>query len=237
LCTSLIYRDLQKNTFGVGFNRDESVKRKPSLHPKKVQFNGIEYLCPIDGDYGGTWIGINSNRVVYAILNLYEAQLKIIKNPTSRGFLTQRLLREEIDFNFFINDNLSSYYPFRILKVGLEKTEVLSWDGERVIIETDTSKWKIIASSFMLGAKAEEIRSSVFHYNFLLDDGSQNFIDISSKYFSSHLPDKGGSSPCMHRREAHTVSNTIISIENHEIKLLYKNIQPCETEVYDIYKF
>ena len=94
MCTSLIYRDIQKNTFGVGFNRDESVKRKPSLHPKKVQYNGIEYLCPIDGDYGGTLIGINSNRVVYAILNLYEAQLKIIKNPTSRGFLTQKLLSE-----------------------------------------------------------------------------------------------------------------------------------------------
>ncbi len=237
MCTSLIYRNIEKKTFGVGFNRDESIKRKSSLHPKKVQYNEIEYLCPIDGDYGGTWIGINSNRIVYAILNLYEAQFKIIKNPTSRGFLTQKLLREEIDFSFFIKENLHTYYPFRILKVGLYKTEVLSWDGDKVITEVDTSIWKIIASSFMLGAKAEEIRRSVFHSNFLVEEESQNFIDISSKYFSSHLPDKGGSSPCMHRREAHTVSNTIINIDNQEIKLMYKNSQPCESEVYEIYKF
>jgi hypothetical protein len=236
MCTSIIYRDYKNQSFGMGFNRDESFKRKPCLNPTKVEYNGIKYISPIDGDHGGTWIGINSKKIIYAILNLYEAQLKIIKNPTSRGFLVQDLLKEKMDFDEFKTEKLQLFYPFRIIKVNMNITEILSWNGQEVKYEKDDSKWKIIASSFMLGSTAEEIRRSVFQKNYLHYENSMDFINLSSKFLSSHLPERGGASPCMHRRESHTVSNTIVHVTEKGTKVLFKNCQPCESEKYDVYE-
>ncbi len=236
MCTSLIFRDIKTQTFGMGFNRDETFKRKSSLNPTKLEHNGIKYISPIDGDHGGTWIGSNSNKIIFAILNFYEAQLKILKNPTSRGFIVQDLLKEKISFDEFKADQLYSFYPFRVIKVSMNKTEILSWNGQEVQYKEDDSRWKVLASSFMLGSTAEEIRGAVFQNNFLEYEKSYDFIDLSAKFLSSHLPEKGGASPCMHRREAHTVSNTIIHISDNGTKILFKNSQPCESEKYEVYE-
>lgn len=236
MCTSLIYRDIKTQSFGIGFNRDESFRRKPCLNPSKIEYNGIRYISPVDGDHGGTWIGSNSNKIIYAILNFYDAQFKILKNPTSRGFLVQDLLKEKISFNEFKADELHSFYPFRIIKVSMIKTEILSWNGQEINYEENDSRWKVLASSFMLGSIAEEIRDSVFQKNFLEYEKSLDFIELSDKFLSSHLPEKGGASPCMHRREAHTVSNTIIHVSKECTKVLFKNSQPCESEKYEVYE-
>jgi hypothetical protein len=228
MCTSIIYRDILNSEFGMGFNRDESVKRKPASDPLEENSKGIKILYPVDGDYGGTWIGVNSKNKIYALLNLYEANLKILRNPTSRGFLVKNLLKEEIDFGFFSKENLISYYPFRILEVTLENTRILSWDGETVNLVQNCENWKVIASSFVLGAEAEDIRAKTFADEFSNKD-SMDFENTFSAFLTCHIPEKGAKSPCMHRREAHTVSNTIISIKQNKIKLLYKNQQPCET--------
>ena len=227
MCTSLIYRDIAKKEFGIGFNRDESIKRKPSLDPAEESLNGIKTLYPVDGDYGGTWIGVSSKNKIYALLNLYEANLKILRNPKSRGFFVKNLLKEEIDFDFFTKENLLIYYPFRILEITLERTQILSWDGESVNILQNQENWKVIASSFVLGKEAEEVRSKTFMEEFLNKEIT-DFESISSAFLTCHLPEKGAKSPCMHRREAHTVSSTIISIKQDKIKLLYKNQQPCD---------
>ena len=228
MCTSLIYRDIAKKEFGIGFNRDESIKRKPSFDPVEENTNGIKILYPVDGDYGGTWIGVSSKNKIYALLNLYEANLKILRNPKSRGFFVKNLLKEEIDFDYFTKENLLIYYPFRILEVTLGFTRILSWDGENVNSTQNEVPWSVVASSFVLGKEAEEVRSKTFMEEFLKDE-TTNFETISSAFLTCHLPEKGAKSPCMHRREAHTVSNTIISIKDDKIKLLYKNQQPCET--------
>jgi uncharacterized protein with NRDE domain len=229
MCTSLIYRDITKKEFGIGFNRDESIKRKPSLAPVEESKNGIKILYPVDGDYGGTWIGVNSKNKIYALLNLYEANLKILRNPKSRGFFVKNLLKEEIDFDFFTKENLLIYYPFRILEVTLDFTRILSWDGESVNSTQNEDPWSVIASSFVLGKEAEEVRAKTFMEEFLKNEIT-DFEFISSAFLTCHLPEKGAKSPCMHRREAHTVSSTIISIKQDKIKLLYKNQQPCETD-------
>jgi hypothetical protein len=235
MCTSLIYRDITKKEFGIGFNRDESIKRKPSLDPMEETTNGIKILYPVDGDYGGTWIGVNSKNKIYALLNLYEANLKILRNPKSRGFFVKNLLKEEIDFDFFTKENLLIYYPFRILEVTLDFTRILSWDGESVNSIQNEDPWSVIASSFVLGKEAEEVRAKTFMEEFLKNEIT-DFESISSAFLTCHLPEKGAKSPCMHRREAHTVSSTIISIKQDKIKLLYKNQQPCETNESKEYK-
>lgn len=81
MCTAIIYRNKEKNILGLGFNRDESVKRKPSSLPQKIGNGPVYAISPLDGDYGGTWIGVNSSQEIYCLLNFYEATLKLLIQP------------------------------------------------------------------------------------------------------------------------------------------------------------
>lgn len=236
MCTAIVYRNSNKNFLGIGFNRDESYKRGPAIEPKHGRYGSIRFISPVDGDYGGTWIGVNSNHTVYAVLNFYEAELKIIRNPTSRGLLAKKLLGEEIDFYSLDLNLLKTYYPFRILKINMESTEILIWDGNNVSRFRESQIWRVYASSFLLGNQIENERWNILQEHFLSNELSKDFYVIAEGFLSSHFPEKGPHSPCMHRREAHTVSNTIISIENNVVQMKYKNAQPCEDLNYNIYE-
>ena len=235
MCTSLVYRNLNEKSFGIGFNRDESIKRGPSNHPEIFQNGKIKFLCPIDGDYGGSWIGVNSNKTIYALLNYYEAQLKILRNPVSRGLLIKELIGEQFHLIDLKKERLEKFYPFRIIKVTLDHTDIFVWDGENIDFYTNNDDWKIYASSFLLGSEIEKMREEVFFNHFLKKAEPAEFINISKNFFSAHLPEKGPKSPCMHRREAHTVSNTIIYI-NNKIEMYYKNQQPCMEGEYSVHE-
>ncbi len=235
MCTALVYRDLSTQTFGLGFNRDESFLRKPSLMPSLYSVENLQILSPKDGDHGGTWIGVNSHGEVFAILNFYEAKIRSIATPISRGLLLKELLERKKKF-FDLNINLlSSYHPFRLLFVQLEKTWLLTWNGENVVCEEDNSVYKVYASSAIIGSRAEEIRSNTFKENFLNQE--KNFFTKASAFLSCHIPKKGIESPCMHRDIAHTVSQSIIELNPQKVNFWYKNTQPCESEKFYFYEF
>lgn len=236
MCTALIYRNPEKNYLGVGFNRDESVKRGPAREPEKTDVGGVFYLSPIDGDFGGTWIGVNSHFQIYAVLNFYEANMKILRNPTSRGLLLKKLLSEETHISALDSESLKTYYPFRILRVSVGSTDILVWNGEVVTLSVNTDIWKVYASSFLLGNGIEEEREDILRKNFLQMDVEHDFLDISKRFLSCHLPEKGPHSPCMHRREARTVSNTLVVIDDKQVQMYYKNNQPCESINYSTHK-
>lgn len=235
MCTSLIYRNPERKLLGLGFNRDESIKRKPADPPHIYEENGIKVLAPADGDQGGTWIGINSDGEIYALLNLYEAQLKLIQYPTSRGFLVRRLLEKKYSISEINEKSLEKYYPFRLVRAGAEKTEIFSWNGEYTETWEDSSEWLVLGSSFMLGAEAEKIRRQNFEENY--KNQHTDFFSAAAAFLTSHLPEKGPKSPCMHRRDAHTVSQTLILKSEKETVMKYKSMQPCETEVFEEFAF
>lgn len=235
MCTSLIYRNSERTLLGLGFNRDESVKRKPADPPFLYEENGIKILAPADGDQGGTWIGINSKGEIYALLNLYEAQLKLIKYPISRGLLVRRFLENRYNTSEMNEKSLEKYYPFRLVRAGREKTEVFSWNGEYLENWEDSSEWLVLGSSFMLGAEAEKIRKKNFEENY--KGKHPDFFSTASAFLTSHLPEKGPKSPCMHRRDAHTVSQTLILKSEKETIMKYKSMQPCETDIFKEYQF
>lgn len=236
MCTALIYRDAEKKCCFLGFNRDESVKRKKALSPCVESANGVEVICPKDGDYGGTWIGANSKREVYAILNFYEAQLKLIRNPISRGLLLRSLLFNEIALSDIASQDLGKYYPFRILKVTHSSTVLFEWDGDKIRISESSDKWQIFGSSFTMGKRAEVERRKTFEDKFLSGLGSwENIEDVAAGFLTSHLPEIGPLSPCMHRREARTISQTFLKLEGDAIYMKYKNSPPCEIEEFESY--
>ncbi|MBE7413443.1 MAG: NRDE family protein [Leptospiraceae bacterium] len=234
MCTSVIYRDLENQSIFLGFNRDESVKRKKAISPSIEKINDVEVLCPKDGDYGGTWIGVNSTGEIFAILNFYEAQLKILRNPVSRGLLLRSVLFKEIALDGIDAQGLVKYYPFRIIKINYSTVMLFEWNGESIHTQEDAGKWQVFGSSFTLGKKAEIERRRLFEEKFLPD--IKNFQDMentSIRFLTSHIPEAGALSPCMHRREARTVSQTLITLRKNVVSMKYKNSPPCETEEFE----
>lgn len=235
MCTALVFRNPEVDYLGVGFNRDESVKRGAAMEPQKYEVGELSYLSPLDSDYGGTWIGVNSNHQIYAMLNYYEANLKILRNPTSRGLLLRDFLRGETELSLLNPKNLSTFYPFRMLKISIEATDILIWNGESLSRTINSDTWSVYASSFLLGNAVEKEREEILKKNYLETGSTPIFLDLSKKFLSSHLPEKGPHSPCMHRREARTVSSTLVMIDDNKVSMYYKNSQPCENTEYKIY--
>lgn len=235
MCTALIYRNLQTEEFGLGFNRDESFLRKKAELPSVYESNQVKVLSPKDGDHHGTWIGVNNKGDVYALLNLYEVKILSIAKPISRGWLVSQLLERKINFNSLNPDSLKDFLPFRLIFLTFEKTSLLTWDGKTVQIEEDRSEWQVYASSALHGKEAEKVRKQTFEINFL-QNSYFPFMQISKDYLSCHIPEKGSLSPCMHRDVAHTVSQTILYVQNGIIHLEYKDGQPCEEKYWTSYK-
>jgi Transport and Golgi organisation 2 len=234
MCTSIIHR--KKGTFGIGFNRDETIKRKKALEPQIYSGVNGTYLCPVDGDYGGTWIGVNSKGKLFAILNFYEATLKLIRNANSRGIIMKDLLSEKISELDLINLDLSLYYPFRILSIDDSKTILYIWNGIQIETEVREAEWEVIASSFMHGAQGEVFRKQVFFDKFYPVITEKSFFELAKDFLTSHEPEEGSKSPCMHRRDAHTQSQTIIQIENNKVLMSYKEGQPCKSNQFNQYE-
>lgn len=235
MCTALVFRNETTQTFGLGFNRDESFLRKPSEVPSLYRYGGTSILSPKDGDHGGTWIGVNSHGEVIAILNFYEAKIRSIEKPISRGLLVNELLERKTLFKDLTPDFLSSYHPFRLLFISLESTKLLSWNGKETSQEEDKSTYKVYASSAIIGSRAEKIRSGTFLEHFH-DSEEKSFFQRSRDFLTCHIPEKGIESPCMHRDIAHTVSQTIIEVGPNLAKLWYKDGQPCEADNFLTYE-
>ncbi|PJZ69792.1 NRDE domain protein [Leptospira perolatii] len=239
MCTTLIYRDPEKNSYGIGFNRDESIRRLKSLSPTLLTSDKGKAIAPVDGDAGGTWIGINSSGEIICVLNYYEAILKLLENPLSRGQIVRSLLLKERELESYSPKELENYYPFKLFRVCPKQTTAYIWNGSSCESFTDTSSLVVYGSSFTLGERAEVSRRKVFQEKFLpaSTPSAKEFITLAKEFLSCHFPEKGAYSPCMHREDAHTVSRTIIVVDHDDVSLLYKPLQPCEDGIEEDFNF
>ncbi len=67
MCTATWIR--ARGGYEVFFNRDELATRKPALPPTLREREGVRFLAPVDGDAGGTWIGVNERGIAVGLAN------------------------------------------------------------------------------------------------------------------------------------------------------------------------
>src|SRR6185312_11981515 len=53
-------------------NRDERHTRRPAQAPTVRQNGGVRFIAPIDGEEGGSWIGVNEFGLTLCLLNRYD---------------------------------------------------------------------------------------------------------------------------------------------------------------------
>ena len=215
-------------------NRDERHTRKPAVGPRLAERSGVSLLAPVDGDYGGSWIGVNQFGLTLCLLNRYGDVLTEHNGPfTSRGLLLLELLdcaRSPQVSERVSSRDLKVFPPFTMVALAVEEPAmVIEWTGAGCVVHTDAESSMPITSSSMKGLDVVGDRKKQFQK---LAHAKQLDARLLYEFHRSHLPVRGPSSVCMHRDDAATVSLSAVDVSPESIEFSYYGGPPClETQV------
>jgi hypothetical protein len=216
------------------FNRDEQKTRKPALPPALHRSGGVSWLAAIDGDAGGTWLGVNERGVSVGLLNRWPLAgepdpTRSNRGARSRGLLVAELLdvagAEQAAARLSRRD-LAPFKPFT-LAVLEPKGELLSgtWDGRRLALERLPDERQPLCSSGSDPEGATRQRRALWLG--LAGPGRLPLPAELLAFHQSHEPRPSAVSVCMHREEADTVSFTHVAVDEQHVALAYRPGSPC----------
>ena len=218
------------------FNRDELRTRKPASAPRIEQRNGIEFIAPLDGDHGGSWIAVNQMGLTLCLLNRFDdSRGGVIREYTSRGLLLHELIdcsalkmvTERVD-----DAKCSRFRPFTLVSLFPgQPAMLLEWTGYRLRTKNHTESLMPITSSSLLEPnvvlqRKEQFQEKVFERSSVDDE-------LLFEFHRSHLPERGPASVCMHRPDARTVSMSTVRVTQKAIEFVYHPNSPCEPATVD----
>jgi hypothetical protein len=193
-------------------NRDERRGRRAALPPSVRERDGVQFAAPVDGDFGGTWIGVNERGVSLCLLNGAGGC-----GVRSRGLLvadlvSARSLAEAAER--FRRLDLSLYAPFTLLVLAPGRDTVLEWSGRA---RGEGRVPPPLASSSLDLAGVRERRRAEFRAH----------TGPLESFHASHADGPSAYSPCMHRADAETVSLTRVRVTQWQVELFYTPAAPC----------
>lgn len=156
MCTVTVHRDAE--TLMVTMNRDEARTRAPERPPAifgQENFPG-KWMAPIDGEAGGTWIGVNAHGVAACLLNAYlpGQMLARPKVPStfSRGTIVPAVLAqgdgEHVRKWMTEKFDPSPYDSFQLVVVWLEGGVRWIWSGSEYLKRLPCQdEWTLVSSS------------------------------------------------------------------------------------------
>lgn len=217
--------------FVLYFNRDERHTRAPAHPPALSHHAGMARLAPTDGDFGGTWIGVNERGVAAAILNRYEdTPVNASDGQVSRGLLLASLLAEPSAARLIARvaeERVADYRPFTICAVA-PGTRLLTvdWSGSALTHAEIATPGLARTSSGRDQREAERLRTATWRQ--LVEREGGPTADLLARLHRSHVPARGPLSVCMHREEASTQSLSIIRVDGQQASFTYVPGPPCQ---------
>jgi hypothetical protein len=205
--------------YQVFFNRDEKLTRKKAMPPDFAARDGIRFLAPVDGDFGGTWIATNEFGVSACLLNGAGNQC----NVRSRGLLIPELISApsvSVICERVRAADFAVFAPFTIAALGPgQPGALIDWDGSRKTVRFhDEPCFMLTSSSF----DTEAVRASrQSEFRGVVD------AEFLTRFHGSHVPARGAYSTCMHRPDAETVSFSRIHVSERDTDFFYSPAAPC----------
>jgi hypothetical protein len=197
-------------------NRDEKRTRKDAIEPRLHRVGGTQCIAPLDGDFGGTWIGVNELGVSVCLLNRYG----VPRGRVSRGLLVLEVLGSATAADAVqsaVTRDLAQFSPFTLLALEPGRPAALCiWDGVLSRILTNADSFVPLVSSSLDQRGAEQARKRAFEQAESLESFHRDHLDGASAY-----------SPCMHREDAETVSFSRVHVSRSQISLAYSPAPPC----------
>jgi len=210
-------------------NRDELHTRKPALPPRVLERSDVRFIAPIDGDHGGSWIGVNEFGLSLCLLNRYQdGEPSVIGSKKSRGLLLAGLMdapgRADVH-NCILETDLSRFQPFTLVALEPQKKALLvHWTGRECVSDLDGEGAMPLTSSSYDSVGVAESRQHCFER---LGGGSGRTAELLARFHASHEPMRGPYSTCMHRDDARTVSFSWIRVAAGKIEFCYHPVSPC----------
>ena len=233
MCT-LTYYPINNNSYILASNRDELKTRAPALLPKEFTTDNIHYICPIDGEKGGTWIAVNEFGLSLCLLNWFQAYDK--NTDYKNEFFHSR---GEIIFNLISSNTLKEcqqrlnstplevYPPFRLF--GFQKNPLLikqwNWNGHQLVHQTEKIELQLWISAGREFDKVLKYRKKTF--NLFISGNEGVTLDGIKALHSSEYPEKGPYAIAMTHELATTVSTTIIDTRHNAPIMHYLNGFPA----------
>jgi hypothetical protein len=213
--------------FILAMNRDERVSRGPALAPEVFEREGLAVLCPREAT-GGTWIGINSARMAFALLNWHGRPDCMTTKPVSRGEVVRALLqtRSRVEAARQLKKlPLGRMNPFRLIVISAAESALAEWrscDGELTALELPWKRNHWFSSGLdesLVSRSRQELCDRIA--------GELPGLKVIRELHRSHLPEAGPFSMCMHSRVAGTVSYTEIRVRGTFARMYYIAGKPC----------
>lgn len=216
-----------RSGYRLGMNRDERRNRARALPPRRH----ATAIYPSEPT-GGTWISLNDTGVCVALINWYSVAVDVTRrSPVSRGEIVRRLapIRDARELKIHTRDLLlDRVKPFRLINVFPASQEILELQWDLASLRALAHDWKPqqwISSGFDEPA-AQRIRSQTFRAKIGEPDvGTARWL---RRLHSSHSPEHGPFSTCMHRPDAVTVSYTEVAVTEARRTLRYYPGSPCD---------
>lgn len=211
------------------FNRDERHTRMAAHPPTYFEIDGTTVCAPRDGDFGGTWVGLNEYGISVGLLNRYEDDLtESPSNFATRGKIVLDLLGgralDQIQSRFQTL-KLAAFRPFTVFAIAPgQPVFKADWNGRSLTLNRHADHTSPLTSSSHDTFKARSARRVVYHA--LTRRGAT--LETLLRFHTSHLPEAGPYSTCMHRADAQTVSFTMIMVGPDGGALRYTPGPPCE---------
>lgn len=218
----------------IAFNRDESRKRPPALPPELRTCGARRAVMPIDPISDGTWIGGNDAGLVAALLNLYRFDKQgrePHKGTHSRGEIIPRLLEcttVDAAVESVVRMRRSMRFsPFSLVITDGRCLREFKAHAGAVSITPPRSieRPEMFTSSGLGDALVYSPRNRLFEEMFAQ---AREPIAAQDAFHRHQWPDRPELSVCMARREARTVSLTVVEMRAGETSLHYHAAPPNE---------
>ncbi len=219
----------KKRGYLLGMNRDEQRTRPLGLPPVESEAEGLKVVHPSE-PAGGTWISVNQLGATIALINWYSIPGRAKGTAVSRGrvvLATCAAKSSEDVATRLAGLPLAEMNPFRLIGVFEDEQAAFEWRWDRETLSARRHPWepRQWISSGHDEPGAQPVRSGVFATARLESDaGSTAWL---RRLHSSHLPERGPFSTCMHRADAVTVSYTEVETGDAEPTMFHAGHSPC----------
>lgn len=211
---------------GIVFNRDELRTRSRGERPLIVEDAGEPaILMPRDPDAGGTWMGVNAQGLIVALLNNYPFHSPRQPGQRSRGQLVVELLRAADSaarcMDLLEEMDVSIYQGFLLFALGRSDGPMArEWNGSSLSVldlEGEGGLHVLTSSSFRQ-EECEAFRVDLF------SGMSRERATLKEKHGSFH-PEDPALGPLMVRDDAATDSVTEVVVGPNNAHMWFQSVE------------
>jgi hypothetical protein len=212
------------NGFHLAMNRDESLRRPQAEAPTVVTRNGVAAIYPQEPS-GGTWIGLNENGNVLALLNIKSAAK--LDKTRSRGTLIPKLITTHSIHESITKIDCSGLLPFLLVSICARELSITEWEWDGSKLRSTLRPWQ--RQHWFSSSISDVIATMVRGEEFAMAEGQAGAGSIAwmRALHRSHQNGPGPFSICMHRQDAATVSYSEIVASDDYARFSYSGGSPC----------